>query len=551
MHASTWSLSIAAVLLLSAIAPAHAQGRDQGANTYALVVGSNPGGAKQETLRYAEADATRVAEVLRELGGYDAERVHLVLHPDADALLASLDALATQIEADAARGDRSVLFFYYSGHARANALNLGPAELDLARLRQRLLSVPTTLTIVVLDACQSGAFSRIKGAAPSADFSFNSVSRLNAEGVAVMASSSGTELSQESEQLGSSYFTHYLLVALRGAGDGNRDGRVSLDEAYRYAYQETLASTAKTAVGSQHVTLETDLKGKGEIALTFPAEADAHLELPAALLGDILIRLHPSGAVVADLHKSAGEPVRLAFPTGQYRILVRTDKRLLECSTALAKRAAVTLDVSSCSPARVEVSTTKLGAPAIDNAIADWALELSTGLTGRIEDRFTQRLTDFGFNDQDFLIPVYSLALVRRLSDDIQLVGDLSLLDSGSYHRDNDSVDQDFSWRSYGLGVHLRAARPMDKRWLIPFAQAGVGLGRASTIFVDTTDAHDNEIHWGYFLAATAGVNLMPWKYFGVSLRASYRYAPIVDNLIEDSHDSGGLYTSIGLRAAF
>ena len=91
----------------------------------------------------------------------------------------------------------------------------------------------------------------------------------------------------------------------------------------------------------------------------------------------------------------------------------------------------------------------------------------------------------------------------------------------------------------------------MDNRWLIPFAQAGAGLGRASTTFIDTTAASDDEIHWGYFLAASAGVNLMPWRYAGFSLRASYRYAPIIDNLIEDTHDSGGLYTSIGLRGAF
>jgi len=101
-------------------------------------------------------------------------------------------------------------------------MNLGERELSLSDLRERLLSLPTTLTIVVLDACQSGAFSRTKGAEPAADFSFNSVSRLNTSGVAVMASSSASELSQESDSLRASYFTHHLLVALRGAATETR-----------------------------------------------------------------------------------------------------------------------------------------------------------------------------------------------------------------------------------------------------------------------------------------------------------------------------------------
>src|SRR5439155_13901499 len=119
----------------------------------------------------------------------------------------------------------------------------------------------------------SGQFARIKGVETTADFSFNSVSRLTTKGIAVMASSTAQELSQESDELKGSYFTHHLITALRGAADSDGDGRVSLDEAYRYAYRRTLASTATTQVGSQHVTLETDLAGQGEVPVTYPADA--------------------------------------------------------------------------------------------------------------------------------------------------------------------------------------------------------------------------------------------------------------------------------------
>ena len=204
----------------------------------------------------------------------------MLLHPDPAQVVAALDDLGARARDNAARGEQTEVVFYYSGHARATAINLGGDDLPLGALRDRLSALPTALTIVVLDACQSGAFARVKGAEPAADFTYNSVAKLTQKGLAVMASSSPQELSQESDELKGSYFTHHLVTALRGAGDADGDGRVSLDEAYRYAYRRTLASTARTQVGEQHVTLETDLAGQGDVPVTYPAEAKAQLELP-------------------------------------------------------------------------------------------------------------------------------------------------------------------------------------------------------------------------------------------------------------------------------
>jgi len=101
---------------------------------------------------------------------------------------------------------------------------MGRNELPLSQLRQRLIQLPATVTIAILDACQTGAISHIKGAQPTADFSFNSVTDLNSAGLAVMASSSASELSQEADRLRGSYFTHHLVVGLRGAADSDGDG---------------------------------------------------------------------------------------------------------------------------------------------------------------------------------------------------------------------------------------------------------------------------------------------------------------------------------------
>lgn len=94
------------------------------------------------------------------------------------------------------------------GRPCANFSLWAPEQLPLAELRERITALPATLSIVVLDACQSGAFSRAKGAERASDFSFNSVDRLNTTRIAVIASSNERELSQESEELKSNYFTH-------------------------------------------------------------------------------------------------------------------------------------------------------------------------------------------------------------------------------------------------------------------------------------------------------------------------------------------------------
>ena len=158
----------------------------------------------------------------------------------------------------------------------------------------------------------------MKGAEPAADFSFNSRQRLDATGVAVLASSSGSELSQESEQLKSSYFTHHLLVGLRGAGDTNGDGLVTVDEAYRYAYHQTLLATTETAVGGQHVSLEVDLKGHGEVPLSFPRRRPRTSSCRLASKARRWIEDKRAHSVVAETYKAKGAAVRVAVAPGEY-----------------------------------------------------------------------------------------------------------------------------------------------------------------------------------------------------------------------------------------
>jgi hypothetical protein len=521
--------------------------------TYALLVGSNPGGEGQSELHYAEDDAKRLAEVFTELGHVPAAHTRVLLGPDRDDVLEALDALREPLAAHRARGEEAQLLFYYSGHARASAIQLGSHELQLSELRQRILSLPTTLTLIVLDACQSGAFTSVKGARPAAAFSYNSVSRLRTSGVAVMASSSASELSQESEALRASYFTHHLLVGLRGAGDGDRNGVVSLAEAYRYAYERTLSSTARTAVGGQHVTLQTALTGQGEVPLTYPARAEAQLELGAALEADVL--LERDASVMAELHKVPGHPVRLALPAGDYTAVLRAGGSLSQCALALSDARVTLLAAGACRRLSQAEAASKgywqqLGAagswPPPRREL--WSVDVTIGLGSSSEDAYTQRLKDFAFQSDASLFPGLRLqvSVARQLGEHLSAVLDLRNLDDGAYQRTIRATDghttEHFRWWSLALGAHLRA-HVDPARSLRLYAQLGIGPGMA----VSTLDDY-REYRFGPMLSAAAGLFWMPFGIFGFVAQASYSYAPLLRNELDDAHNGGGFNVSTGFR---
>lgn len=520
----------------------------------ALVIGSNRGGPGQQELRYAEDDARRVAEVLGTLGGYPPEHVQVLLRPGRAEVLAALDAVRARVRALQRDGKQAQVFFYYSGHARAAAIHLGGEEVGLGELRQRLLDVPAHLTLAVLDACQSGAFSRVKGAEPAQDFSYNTVQRLQAQGVAVLASSTGSELSQESDELRSSYFTHHLLVALRGAADSDADGRVTLGEAYRYAYHRTLVDTSTTQVGSQHVTLETGLRGKGEVVLSYPAEASAQLELGAALEGQVLIERQPGGSVLAEVHKAAGTPLRLALPPGPYAALVRRGGQARRCTLALAEQRVVPLQEDAC----VAVAMPATAKKHADEALSEtWALELGiAGLKG-VEDSYTSRLGDFGWGERLSFggrSAKLSATAIRWLSRHIGFLAEIETFDARDYARNSRTgpeaqTEQRFSWSTLGFGIHMRVAtRPLLAGWLVPYAQAGAGLGFGRTIYGELDGGESTQLHLGYHASLAAGTTVMPWHRFGFFVQLGLVKAPIVDNLLGETHDSGGSYLRLGIR---
>ena len=212
---------------------------------YTLVVGANFGGADRPLLKCGVSDAERFARVMIDLGGVRPEHNTLLRQPKLRDLLDGLDLLTRRVS-DAARTStaRTEVIVYYSGHADEKGLLLGEDRYSYRSLRDRLDQIPADVRIAVLDACASGAFTRIKGGRARPPFLVDESSSMR--GHAFLTSSAATEVAQESDRIRASYFTHYLLSGFRGAADASGDGRVTLSEAYEFAFRETVGRTVDT-----------------------------------------------------------------------------------------------------------------------------------------------------------------------------------------------------------------------------------------------------------------------------------------------------------------
>lgn len=549
--------------LLLALAPlAAAAPTALGPEAHAVVVGSHRPGPGQAPLRWAAEDAARMADVFIDLGGLDPARVALLADPDVGSLRAALDGAAVRMAAEREAGGDPSFLFYYSGHARAAGLDLGGEQLPLHTLRDELDAMPARIRLVVLDACQAGAVSGVKGVAPAAAFSSASVRGLGSEGTAIIASSTGSELSQESDTLRGSYFTHHLVTGLRGAADGDTDGVVTLDEAYAYAYDRTLTSTAETAVGRQHPTLETELKGSGGVALTRPAAARARLRFGPDLDGEILLAHADSGVVSAEVSKAGGDALTLALPAGAYTVWWAQGARTRRCRLDLDE--GDTADFAPRACVSVRAPATPKGAQ-VRTPVETWGVELGLGGLDVAGSDYTARLRDFGFEPAGSLFgnPTAHLGLAWSPLRHLAVVGTWGSLDRARWRRetvgygDGDDRSTDFTWAARRLGVSARGQLPVAEGWLVPYLQAGGGLAWAETLYADPSmGASEAERSFGWHLAAAGGLQLMPsgrrgWRHLGAFGQLEASTAPLIENLLGDRHDAGGLAITAGLRGAW
>lgn len=327
---SRW-LAIAACLLLLPLSAAA-----EGSVRHALVVGANQAGPGSSPLFYAEADAQRVADVLDQLGDVPRGRTEVLLSPTAAQLRGALRGLADDVTRSRARGaDHVTVLFFYSGHADPDALRLGPATLPYGELKESLTATGADVRLLLLDSCYAGGATRTKGAARAPGFLRDASAEVDARGEVVITSSAADEASQESDEVGGSYFTHYLLSGLRGDADASGDGEVTLDEAYRYVFHRTVAHTASTRAGAQHPGFDYDLSGSGDLVLTRLGQRGAALRFSGDDAGRFLVFDDAAKEFVAEVQAVPGRPTRLLVESGRYRVQLREPDALYEQSLSL------------------------------------------------------------------------------------------------------------------------------------------------------------------------------------------------------------------------
>jgi hypothetical protein len=140
---------------------------------------------------------------------------------------------------------------------------------------------------------------------------------ITTRGEALLTSSTSDEQARESDALRGSFFTHHLVSGLRGAADRSNDGRVTLAEAYDYAYGKTVAQ----ARGGQHPTFKYDLAGRGDVVLTSLSDGGAWLSFGEDATG-LYYLFSDDGTLLGDI--DVGGPLKVAVAPGRYELRKRT-----------------------------------------------------------------------------------------------------------------------------------------------------------------------------------------------------------------------------------
>jgi hypothetical protein len=291
-----------------------------GTRRFGIFVGSNNGGRDRVMLRYAVSDARAVSKVFTEMGGIYEEDNFLLIEPSTGDINRLIRAIREQIAASRQNYKRTELVFYYSGHSDEDGLLLNRERYAYRNLREEINQIPSDMRIVILDSCSSGAFTRAKGGVKTQPFLIDS--SLSAEGYAFLTSSSATEASQESDSIESSYFTHSLVAGLRGAADTVGDGRVTLNEVYRFAYTETLAKTETSIYGAQHPSYDMQISGTGDVVLTDIKETSASLVIAPDITGRLSIR-DMSDYLIAEITKTGNRAMEFGLEPGLYRVTLQ------------------------------------------------------------------------------------------------------------------------------------------------------------------------------------------------------------------------------------
>jgi ankyrin repeat protein len=251
---------------------------------YALAVGiSQYREPRIRKLDFAANDATAFGDMLKKEEHLFGKK-HVKILINEKATQRAINKFLTHDLRRAGKNDTIILFF--SGHGqydprRISDFYFAPYDVEPGYLAATgvkmsgldfLRSLETERVLVIADACHSGGFSEWTGSAKGLPPNIEVFMRdfKHTTGRVILTSAGPNEKSYEMKEidgqprLRNGVFTHFLLQGLRGKADANRDGSVTVNEAYQYAYDMTREATN----GLQHPQFEGRHSGAFPLAFT-------------------------------------------------------------------------------------------------------------------------------------------------------------------------------------------------------------------------------------------------------------------------------------------
>jgi hypothetical protein len=288
-----------------------------------VVVASAKGLPGDRPLRFAYRDAERLGRMLAGVGQVDAADLFVIRAEDHAAFRSELARAGTRVAALKARGRKVFLQFYYSGHGGARQFHLPDGPFAFDEVKSALGGDKPDARVYVLDVCFGASFFNAKGFVTAPPVQLKMEMDPAARGEVTISSSSLDEQAYEVKTLGGSIFTSHWIMALRGAGDRNRDGQVTLFEAYSYAYDRTSGYSAEALDRPQHPSFQMDLTGARDVTLARLLRGTSGVRFqgcPAGLYNVIDLQ---KGLQVGELRLPPGEEFTLALEPGRYRVQYR------------------------------------------------------------------------------------------------------------------------------------------------------------------------------------------------------------------------------------
>lgn len=328
---------------------------EERATPFALLVANNDGGEGFEKLRYAQRDAEKFRDVFQELGGLAPQNTRLIVGTKPAAVISAMRELQALVTSEKSKGGPAILIFYYSGHAKNSDFWMAGQQLPMETIKEWFRQIPADIKVAFIDSCGSGEMTRLKGGIVLPSL----VTVENARGQILITSSSAAENSQESDELGGSFFTHYLVSGLRGLADSSGDNAVSLQELYEFSYHQTVDRTTGTRGGTQHPNYGFELAGQGEIILTRLGASPSAILFSKGTEGSYLIYDLKKRRIVAEVGKVADEERLVAVPPGTLAIKKRRENDLLLGEFIVEPGQQLTFADDLLRPVALEKDTTK------------------------------------------------------------------------------------------------------------------------------------------------------------------------------------------------